>query len=107
MTEKPFKVTNISQNGMTGLFWQGKTNLSVYDVVRLINELYEENEQLNSENIALSVENKELKCAIIDLNNKNNHLKSEINMLKNTIGRNESYIARLTGGGAYSTSSTK
>lgn len=34
MTEKKrFKVTNISDNGNTGLFWLGKDNLSVYDVV--------------------------------------------------------------------------
>ena len=46
MTEKRFKVTNISENGNTGLFWLGKDNLSVYDVVRLLNELYDENQRL-------------------------------------------------------------
>lgn len=51
MTEKEgLKVTNISENGNTGLFWLGKDNLSVYDVVRLINDLLEENEQLLEEN---------------------------------------------------------
>lgn len=51
MTEKEgFKVTNISENCNTGLFWLGKDNLSVYDVVRLVNDLLEENEQLLGEN---------------------------------------------------------
>lgn len=49
MTEKRFKVTNISSNGMTGLFWLGKDKLSVYDVVKLLNELFEENKKLESE----------------------------------------------------------
>ena len=53
MSEKRFKVTNISENGTTGLFWLGKDNLSVYDIVRLINELYDENEQLKKENYEL------------------------------------------------------
>ena len=46
MTEKRFKVINISENGMKGLFKLGNDNLSVYDVARLLNELLEENEQL-------------------------------------------------------------
>ena len=49
MSEKRFKVTNISENGTTGLFWLGKDNLSVYDVVRLLNELHEENKELKEE----------------------------------------------------------
>ena len=53
MSEKRFKVTNISENGTTGLFWLGKDNLSVYDIVRLINELNDENEQLKKENYEL------------------------------------------------------
>ena len=49
MTEKQFKVINISKNGMRGLFKLGNDNLSVYDVARLLNELLEENEQLKKE----------------------------------------------------------
>ena len=48
MMEKQFKVTNISPNGMTGLFWWGKDNLSVYDITKLLNDLIEENEELIS-----------------------------------------------------------
>ena len=50
MTEKRFKVINISKNGMKGLFQLGNDNLSVYDVARLLNELLEENEQLKQRN---------------------------------------------------------
>ena len=54
MTEKEgFKVTNISENCNTGLFWLGKDNLSVYDVVRLLNELLGENEQLQLQMLRL------------------------------------------------------
>ena len=49
MTEKRFEVTNISTNGMTGLFKLGNDTLSVYDVARLVNELLEENEQLKQQ----------------------------------------------------------
>lgn len=49
MTEKRFTVTNISKNGMKGLFKLNNDTLSVYDVARLINELLEKNEQLKSE----------------------------------------------------------
>ena len=49
MTEKRFKVINISTNGMRASFKLGNDNLSVYDVARLVNELLEENEQLKSE----------------------------------------------------------
>ena len=48
MTEKRVKVINISTNGMMGLFKLGNDNLSVFDVVRLLNELLEENGQLKS-----------------------------------------------------------
>lgn len=75
MTEKRFKVTNVSINGMVGLFKLGNDSISVYDVVRLVNELLEENKQLKEEN---------------------EQLKSKNNMLKVTIGRNEAYIKRLT-----------
>lgn len=61
MTEKRFKVTNISKNGNTGLFWLGKDNLSVYDVVRLLNEFEEENEELIKDNEQLIKENCEYK----------------------------------------------
>ena len=46
---KRFTVTNISANGMKGLFKLGNDILSVYDVVRLINELLEENEELKQQ----------------------------------------------------------
>ena len=46
MTEKRFKVTNVSINGMVGLFKLGNDSISVYDIVRLLNELLEENERL-------------------------------------------------------------
>jgi hypothetical protein len=49
MTEKQFTVTNISENGMKGLFKLGNDTLSIYDVARLINELLEENEQLKQD----------------------------------------------------------
>ena len=49
MIEKRFTVTNISENGNTGLFWLGKDNLSVYDVVRSLNELNDENQKLKEE----------------------------------------------------------
>lgn len=76
-----FKVTNISNDGNTGLFWLGKDNLSVYDVVRLLNELYDENKefnekydaqrylygQLNSDYNNLREENKELKTELLDV----------------------------------------
>ena len=50
MTKKQFTVTNISKNGMKGLFKLGNDTLSIYDVARLINELLEENEQIMKEN---------------------------------------------------------
>lgn len=50
MTEKQFKCTNISANGMTGLFWLGKDQISVYDVLKILNDLSEENEQLKQRN---------------------------------------------------------
>jgi len=71
MAEKRFKVTNISSNGMTGLFWLGKDKLSVYDVVKLLNELFEdvkrleeENEQLKNQNELLSDELEQCKAVI-------------------------------------------
>lgn len=60
MTEKQFKVTNISKNGNTGLFWFGKDNLSVYDIVRLLNELFDENKELTEENEQLKADNNRL-----------------------------------------------
>ena len=56
MTEKQFEVTNISKNGNTGLFWFGKDNLSVYDIVRLLNELFDENKELTEENEQLKAQ---------------------------------------------------
>ena len=71
MTENQFKVTNISSNGMTGLFWLGKDKLSAYDVVKLLNELFgdvkrlgEENEQLKNQNELLSDELEQCKAVI-------------------------------------------
>ena len=71
MTENQFKVTNISSNGMTGLFWLGKDKLSVYDVVKLLNELFgdvkrlgEENGQLKNQNELLSDELEQCKAVI-------------------------------------------
>ena len=57
MTENQFKVTNISSNGMTGLFWLGKDKLSVYDVVKLLNELFEDVKRLEEENGQLKYQN--------------------------------------------------
>lgn len=57
MTENQFKVTNISSNGMTGLFWLGKDKLSVYDVVKLLNELFEDVKRLEEENRQLKYQN--------------------------------------------------
>ena len=64
MTEKQFKVTNISENGNTGLFWLGKDNLSVYDVVRLLNELYDENNELTENNEQLKFDKQQLHMAM-------------------------------------------
>ena len=64
MTEKRFEVTNISTNGMTGLFKLGNDTLSVYDVARLINELLEENEQLKLELGTYKEANKLLKITL-------------------------------------------
>lgn len=64
MIKKRFKVTNISENGNTGLFWLGKDNLSVYDVVRLLNELDSENQKLKQDSKKLKEvleENEQLK----------------------------------------------
>ena len=61
MTENQFKVTNISQNGMTGLFWLGKDKLSVYDVVKLLNELFEDVKRLGEENGQLKEQNRQLR----------------------------------------------
>lgn len=60
MTEKRFKCTNISANGMTGLFWLGKDQISVYDVLKILNDLSEENEQLKQfqEQVASVIESK-------------------------------------------------
>lgn len=60
MTEKQFTVTNISENGMKGLFKLGNDTLSIYDVARLINELLEENEQLKEKNKKLKFQNGDL-----------------------------------------------
>ena len=69
MTEKQFQCTNISSNGMTGLFWLGKDQISVYDVLKILNDLLEENEQLKKENATLKGrvlnairESEEVKC---------------------------------------------
>lgn len=64
MTEKRFKVTNISENGNTGLFWLGKDNLSVYDVVRVLNELYDENIELHIQLDFLKDENQHMKSVL-------------------------------------------
>ena len=71
MTENQFKVTNISSNGMTGLFWLGKDKLSVYDVVKLLNEVFgdvkrleEENGQLKYQNELLSDELEQCKAVV-------------------------------------------
>lgn len=50
--------------------------------------------RLEKENMQYAIDNKELKCTNIKLNN-------EINMLKITIARNESYIKRLTHTGVW------
>ena len=79
MTKKQFTVTNISENGMKGLFKLGNDTLSIYDVARLINELLEENEQLKENYNSLSHNNGLLydKC-----NDKINALKKENELLK-------------------------
>lgn len=87
MTEKRFVVTNISANGMKGLFKLGNNTLSIYDVTRLINELLEENEQLKKENerlcnfnlhMLLDEKNKEIE----QLKEENEQLKSELKYYK-------------------------
>ena len=72
MIEKRFKVTNISENGNTGLFWLGKDNLSVYDVVRLLNELDSENQKLKQDCDNLINDNTEL---VVELNQDSKKLK--------------------------------
>lgn len=104
MTKKRFKCTNISTNGMTGLFWLGKDNLSVYDVLRILNDLLDENEQLKKriEYLERKIQ-RERKSAIKehekwekevielireqrkfvdDLSKENDHLKQRINELE-------------------------
>ena len=92
-----------------------KVELLPTDCFYLLTELYNENEKLKSicqdhrdhaidfkadcvrlekENMQYAIDNKELKCTNIKLNN-------EINMLKTTIARNESYIKRLTHTGVW------
>ena len=90
MTEKQFKVTNISSNGMTGLFWLGKDKLSVYDVVNLLNELFEENKKLESElnrqtEITTNLEDfrEFITEEQVKLNDDYNNLKKENEQLKN------------------------
>ena len=112
MTEKRFIITE------TGYVYDKKDKgicPTIECVLRLLNELHEENEQLKQRNktlqksindfIKVEEENEELKAncknyewykKYKELLNENEQLKSEINMLKTTIGRNESYIERLT-----------
>lgn len=79
MTEnKRFTVTNISTNGMKGLFKLCNDVLSVYDVARLINELLEENEQLKQH---IKVLNECEVCSLetnLKLNTENEQLKKEL-----------------------------
>jgi hypothetical protein len=86
MTEnKRFKVINISENGMKGLFKLGNDNLSVYDVARLLNELLEENEQLKSSNL-------EYEDALARFEEKNQQLKEEVDYWKKrTLNRENEY----------------
>lgn len=69
---KRFKVTNISENSMSGSFWLGKDNLSVYDIVRLLNELDSENQKLKQDCDNLIDDNTEL---VIELNQDSKKLK--------------------------------
>ena len=73
----------------------------------LMNNLHDGNEQLKKENEKLKKELHKIKVVnemlSMDFANsehelweENEQLKSEINMLKTTIGRNETYIKRLT-----------
>ena len=83
MTEKEgFKVTNISENGNTGLFWSGKDNLSVYDVVRLLNELHDENKELNEKYGAQRYLYEQLKSDYNNLREENTDLEFKCNMLR-------------------------
>lgn len=66
------------------------------DIVAIMNELYEENEEIgNTLDNMVTFKNK-YKDRYRKLKEENEQLKSEINMLKTTIGRNEGYIDRLT-----------
>ena len=48
-----------------------------------------------------------LKNLLNELSNENEQLKFEINMLKNTIGRNEAFIKRITSNGEWNNTSMK
>lgn len=104
MTEKQFKVTNISENGNTGLFWLGKDNLSVYDIACLLNEFAEENEELQSElsrykevnrlDVWKSSYNSE-DALITELQNKCDKKQEHIVVLENKIRRMREAIHKL------------
>lgn len=68
MIEKQFKCTNISANGMTGLFWLGKDQISVYDVLKILNDLSEENEQLKNKINVLEDDNETYHKSLEKLN---------------------------------------
>ena len=109
MIEKRFKVTNISSNGMTGLFWLGKDKLSVYDVVKLLNELFEENMKLESElnrqteittNLGdfrefITEEQVKLNDDYNKLKKENEYLKQKIKSIKEILNEDIGYIESL------------
>ena len=93
MTEKEgFKVTNISENGNTGLFWIGKDNISVYDVVRLVNDLLEENEQLKIQLQNTSTQRDEFHHGARENANRVGELEKENRQLKEEIEQYKAVI---------------
>ena len=101
MTEKRFKLKDI------GFVYDNNTLIGMYEIVNCLNTLNDENERLKEYNnklmkqpLLFGIQTIPNTMEIMEINAKlekeNEQLKSEINMLKTTIGRNETYIKRLT-----------
>lgn len=92
MTER-FKMEDI------GFVYDNGTLIGMKEIVECLNRLHDENHQLKRQ--IGNLEHTKDFCADVcadceRLEKENEQLKQEINMLKITIGRNETYINRLT-----------
>ena len=100
MTAKRFTVVEYLPNVVR--IEDNYQKLNGHEIVDLLNALHEENKELKKENAQFDILIKNNQLAYIDLEKENEQLKSEINMLKNTIARNELYIEKLTHKGEWS-----